>query len=191
MVRAAEQAAAAAGTSQRRSQNLERNRVAASKCRRRKSQWQAGLEDKKNELESRYKALRSETEELAEDVAQLRHMVMAHAFCNDANIDAWLRNQANNLTWSVGSSATPPGQASQASFSQASPSQASPSQTSASQASLSPDATSTEEDMLNFGTLLIPTTTKTPGLTMLTIFLQQTPALPYSTLILNPSSTRP
>lgn len=81
----------------RRTRNLERNRVAATKCRRRKNQWQAGLESKKSELESRFRALRGETEALAEEVAQLKHLVMAHAFCNDANIDGWIQNQADNL----------------------------------------------------------------------------------------------
>ncbi|KAM3536973.1 Cyclic AMP-dependent transcription factor ATF-7 [Beauveria bassiana] len=54
--------------SDRRARNLERNRIAATKCRRRKN-WQDSLERKKNELKSRYKALYHETEKLAEEVA--------------------------------------------------------------------------------------------------------------------------
>ncbi|KAJ6779337.1 hypothetical protein PWT90_04275 [Aphanocladium album] len=79
---------------QRRKRNLERNRAAASKCRERKKQWQDGLERRKTELENRYESLRGEARELAEDVAQLKNFVMAHAACNDANIDNWIRNQA-------------------------------------------------------------------------------------------------
>lgn len=81
----------------RRRRNLERNRAAASKCRQRKKQWQDGLERKKIELESRYKALHGETKQLMEEVAQLKNVVMGHAACNDANIDDWIRNEADNF----------------------------------------------------------------------------------------------
>ncbi|KAJ6788715.1 hypothetical protein PWT90_10053 [Aphanocladium album] len=89
---------AASGTAdKRRKRNLERNRAAASKCRQRKKQWQDGLERKKTELESRYKALHSESKELMEEVAQLKNFVMAHAACNDTNIDDWIRNEADSF----------------------------------------------------------------------------------------------
>lgn len=81
----------------RRRRKLERNRAAASKCRQRKKEWQDGLERKKIELESRYKSLHSEVKELMEEVAQLKNFVMAHAACNDANIDDWIRNEADSF----------------------------------------------------------------------------------------------
>ncbi|TQV91777.1 hypothetical protein V2A60_006104 [Cordyceps javanica] len=90
-------AAAVGAADKRRKRNLERNRAAASKCRQRKKQWQDGLERKKMELESRYKALHSESKELIEEVAQLKNFVMAHAACNDANIDDWIRNEADSF----------------------------------------------------------------------------------------------
>ncbi|OAA57181.1 activating transcription factor 7a [Cordyceps fumosorosea ARSEF 2679] len=86
---------AAGAADKRRKRNLERNRAAASKCRQRKKQWQDGLERRKMELESRYKSLHSECAELTEEVAQLKNFVMAHAACNDANIDDWIRNEAD------------------------------------------------------------------------------------------------
>ena len=88
---------ATASVDKRRRRNLERNRAAASKCRQRKKQWQDGLERKKIELESRYKSLHSEVKELMEEVAQLKNFVMAHAACNDANIDDWIRNEADSF----------------------------------------------------------------------------------------------
>ncbi|KAJ4146878.1 hypothetical protein LMH87_001437 [Akanthomyces muscarius] len=81
----------------RRRRKLERNRAAASKCRQRKKEWQDGLERKKIALETTYKALRSETKDLMEEVAQLKHLVMGHAACGDANIDNWIRNEAGNF----------------------------------------------------------------------------------------------
>lgn len=87
----------AGAADKRRKRNLERNRAAASKCRQRKKQWQDGLERRKMELEGRYKALHSESKELMEEVAQLKNFVMAHAACNDANIDDWIRNEADNF----------------------------------------------------------------------------------------------
>lgn len=81
----------------RRKRNLERNRAAASKCRQRKKQWQDGLERRKMELESRYKALTLESKELMDEVTQLKNLVMAHATCNDPNIDDWIRNEADSF----------------------------------------------------------------------------------------------
>ncbi|KAM3507216.1 hypothetical protein MY10362_001880 [Beauveria mimosiformis] len=89
--------AAVGAADKRRKRNLERNRAAASKCRQRKKQWQDGLERKKMELETRYKALHGEAKDLMEEVAQLKNFVMAHAACNDANIDDWIRNEADSF----------------------------------------------------------------------------------------------
>ncbi|KAM3501111.1 hypothetical protein MY11210_009424 [Beauveria gryllotalpidicola] len=89
--------AAVGAADKRRKRNLERNRAAASKCRQRKKQWQDGLERKKMELETRYKALHGEAKDLMDEVAQLKNFVMAHAACNDANIDDWIRNEADNF----------------------------------------------------------------------------------------------
>ncbi|KAM3550369.1 hypothetical protein MY1884_008280 [Beauveria asiatica] len=89
--------AAVGAADKRRKRNLERNRAAASKCRQRKKQWQDGLEHKKMELETRYKALHGEAKNLMEEVAQLKNFVMAHAACNDANIDDWIRNEADSF----------------------------------------------------------------------------------------------
>ncbi|OAA53237.1 activating transcription factor 7a [Akanthomyces lecanii RCEF 1005] len=89
--------AAAGIADKRRERNLERNRAAASKCRQRKKKWQDGLERKKAELENLFKALHSELKDLMEEVTQLKNFVMAHAGCNDANIDDWIRNAADRF----------------------------------------------------------------------------------------------
>ncbi|KAJ6782380.1 hypothetical protein PWT90_06470 [Aphanocladium album] len=94
MPKAAQRKAASTSEGGRRIRSLERNRIAATKCRRRKNAWQANLESKKDELESRYRALRSEADALTEEVAQLKNLVMSHAFCNDASIDSWIQAQA-------------------------------------------------------------------------------------------------
>lgn len=84
-------------TGSRCTRNLERNRIAATKCRRRRNEWQRNLERKKTELENSYKALRTETTDLIEEVAKLKHFVLAHASCNDANIDNWIVYQADKF----------------------------------------------------------------------------------------------
>ncbi len=81
----------------RHKRNLERNRIAASKCRQRKKQWQGSLERHKIELENRYKALHSESIDLFEEIAQLKNLVMAHATCKDVNIEGWIRSEADNF----------------------------------------------------------------------------------------------
>ncbi|OAA34069.1 activating transcription factor 7a [Beauveria brongniartii RCEF 3172] len=81
----------------RRRHNLERNCAAASKCRQRKRQWQEGLESEKKELEERCKHLHVEAEEIIEEIAQLKDLVMAHAGCDNTNIDIWLQNEADSF----------------------------------------------------------------------------------------------
>ncbi|KAK3185875.1 transcription factor [Lecanicillium sp. MT-2017a] len=81
--------------SQPRNRSLERNRIAASKCRQKKKEWLSDLEANKSRLESQYKSLHGEYNELLDEVTKLKNFLMTHASCNDPNIDGWINNEAN------------------------------------------------------------------------------------------------
>ncbi|KAM4065813.1 bZIP transcription factor [Hirsutella rhossiliensis] len=78
----------------KRSRCLERNRIAASKCREKKKQWVHELEATKDELESRHASLQREYSGLLDEATQIKTSLMAHAVCNDRNIDMWIESEA-------------------------------------------------------------------------------------------------
>ncbi|PHH76629.1 hypothetical protein CDD82_3902 [Ophiocordyceps australis] len=78
----------------RRNRCLERNRIAASKCREKKKAWVAALEDKKTALQGRHSALRREHADLVAECARIKTTLMEHANCHDGNINAWLEHEA-------------------------------------------------------------------------------------------------
>lgn len=78
----------------RRSRCLERNRIAASKCREKKKQWVQDLESAKAELEQQHASLQAECAGLLDEATQIKNWLMEHAGCGDANIDAWIGNEA-------------------------------------------------------------------------------------------------
>lgn len=84
----------------KRSKFLERNRVAASKCRQRKKQWMSGLQDTKNELEARHHQLQLEHSSLVNEVSSMKNQLMSHANCNDPNINLWIDNEARRFVQS-------------------------------------------------------------------------------------------
>lgn len=77
-----------------RTKNLERNRIAASKCRQKKKEWMVDLEEHKDVLESRHKTLRAEYFQLLEEVTAIKNELMAHAKCRDPNINFWIEKEA-------------------------------------------------------------------------------------------------
>ncbi|OAA51446.1 transcription factor ATF2 [Metarhizium rileyi] len=79
----------------RRQRSLERNRVAASKCRKRKKEWTEDLEQKKTGLESIHQELQSEYMDLLQECSQLKNLLINHAGCQDPNIDMWIKNEAS------------------------------------------------------------------------------------------------
>lgn len=81
----------------RRRKFLERNRIAASKCREKKKQYVSELEETKIELEAQHTQLQMEANALIAEISTLKHRLMAHAKCNDANIDRWLNNEARRF----------------------------------------------------------------------------------------------
>ena len=92
---------------QPRTRSLERNRIAASRCRQKKKEWLSGLEAKKSKLEKQYKSLQSEYNELLDEVTQLKSILMIHAGCNDQNIDGWINNEANTYIRRLSQNANP------------------------------------------------------------------------------------
>ena len=82
--------------SQPRNRSLERNCIAASKCRQKKKEWLTDLEANKSKLEKQFKSLHGEYNELMDEVTQLKNSLMTHAGCNDSNIDRWINNEANS-----------------------------------------------------------------------------------------------
>jgi DNA repair exonuclease SbcCD ATPase subunit len=77
-----------------RNQFLERNRVAASKCRQKKKEWAHDLEDTKSMLEAQNMELHSEYDELLEQVTNMKNSLLCHATCNDPIIDGWIELEA-------------------------------------------------------------------------------------------------
>ncbi|KAI0150307.1 hypothetical protein GGR57DRAFT_203294 [Xylariaceae sp. FL1272] len=81
----------------KRRQFLLRNRVAAMKCRKKRKEWVTDLEDTKLGLESQNSHLHLELDGLMEEASRIRAQLMAHANCNDVNIDKWIENEAKRF----------------------------------------------------------------------------------------------
>lgn len=81
----------------KRNKFLERNRIAASKCREKKKQFVSELEETKGSLEQRHAHLQVEYNALITEVGTLKHELMGHAKCNDSNIDSWIANEARKF----------------------------------------------------------------------------------------------
>lgn len=76
---------------------LQRNRVAAMKCRKKKKEWVSDLEETKSGLESQNAHLHMELDGLADEASRIRAELMVHANCNDSNIDKWIENEAKRF----------------------------------------------------------------------------------------------
>jgi len=77
---------------------LERNRLAASKCREKKKMFVSDLERTKMGLEADHTQLQLERAGLMREVGELKHKLMAHAKCGEPTIDSWLSNEARRFT---------------------------------------------------------------------------------------------
>ncbi|KAK8041215.1 hypothetical protein PG994_014222 [Apiospora phragmitis] len=86
----------------KKNKTLERNRVAASKCREKKKDWTKDLEETKIGLESQNSHLRMEYATLVNEVGEIRAQLMTHAGCHDANIDKWIENEAKRFVFGAG-----------------------------------------------------------------------------------------
>ena len=81
----------------RQEKNLERNRIAASKCRQRKKTWVQKLEEKKASLEAEHTELRNQVLELLQDLMQVKNYLICHSGCHDKNINAWVDREASEF----------------------------------------------------------------------------------------------
>lgn len=84
----------ASGPDAKRTRCLERNRVAASKCREKKKQWVHELEAAKTELEDRHARLQREYTGLLGEATLIKTALMDHSVCDDRNIDMWIESEA-------------------------------------------------------------------------------------------------
>ncbi|KAI1390995.1 uncharacterized protein F4822DRAFT_426848 [Hypoxylon trugodes] len=76
---------------------LERNRVAATKCRQKKKEWVSDLEEARFGLESQNNHLQMEYTSLRDEITHIKSQLMEHASCNDPNIDKWIENEAKKF----------------------------------------------------------------------------------------------
>lgn len=90
-------------STEKRKKFLEKNRIAASKCREKKKKWVHELEYNKSHLERHNMELRLEHRGLINELNQTKSMLMSHADCNDPNITEWLNNQARRIVQTTGS----------------------------------------------------------------------------------------
>ncbi|KAK0385441.1 hypothetical protein NLU13_7917 [Sarocladium strictum] len=81
----------------RRNKFLERNRVAASKCRQKKKEWMHSLEETKTELEKQHNTLHETLNGLLAEISVLKEHLMIHANCGDPNIDQWFATEARKF----------------------------------------------------------------------------------------------
>ena len=81
----------------KRNRLLEKNRVAASKCRQRKKEYVSDLEETKSGLENQNFRLQLEYHGLLGEVTQMKSQLMSHASCQDPIIDKWIQNEARRI----------------------------------------------------------------------------------------------
>ncbi|KAI2609085.1 uncharacterized protein GGS25DRAFT_522265 [Hypoxylon fragiforme] len=86
----------------KRNKFLERNRVAATKCRQKKKEWVSDLEGTRFGLESQNNHLQMEYSSLKNEITQIKSQLMEHATCNDPNIDKWIENEAKRFVLGAG-----------------------------------------------------------------------------------------
>ncbi|MCJ1312703.1 hypothetical protein MMC25_006379 [Agyrium rufum] len=89
---------------EKRSKFLERNRVAASKCRQKKKEWTSGLEQRARELQNDKAQLALMVSSLREEMMFLKGEILNHTNCGSKQITDYLALEADHIA-SGGSSA--------------------------------------------------------------------------------------
>ncbi|PNP37035.1 hypothetical protein TGAMA5MH_11068 [Trichoderma gamsii] len=74
----------------------QRNRMAASKCRRKKKAKVDELKETKSSLEARNNDLHMEYQRLRQEIGQIKSDLIHHTECNDANINRWVEGEAKS-----------------------------------------------------------------------------------------------
>lgn len=80
---------------EKRKRFLERNRVAASKCRQKKKAWVNHLESQSEEISVKNKHLSLLVSTLKEEVLMLKNQLLAHSSCDCKVVRDYLHNQSN------------------------------------------------------------------------------------------------
>ena len=81
----------------KRSKFLERNRVAASKCRQKKKEWTQNLENRARELQKNNSQLRMVVESCRQEVLFLKGELLKHSQCECESIQAFIKSGANDF----------------------------------------------------------------------------------------------
>ena len=81
----------------KRSKFLERNRVAASKCRQKKKEWTQNLENRARELQKNNNQLRAVVESCRDEVLFLKGELLKHSQCECESIQAFLKSGAESF----------------------------------------------------------------------------------------------
>ncbi|EKG16546.1 Transcription factor Jun [Macrophomina phaseolina MS6] len=108
----------------KRDQFLERNRVAAHKCRQKKKEWMAKLDDEFRDLSAKNKYLQAEVQLLSNTLYELKNLIFQHTDCRYGPIDEFIRLEAEKVQMRARFNSNPSGalqgtQQSQSSFAQA------------------------------------------------------------------------
>ncbi|KAF9700985.1 hypothetical protein EKO04_001025 [Ascochyta lentis] len=80
-----------------RQSHLEKNRLAAHKCRQRKKEYIGGLEGRAREFSAKNKALKESVAILREEILSLKNEVLRHAGCGFWAVDEYLARCAGDL----------------------------------------------------------------------------------------------
>lgn len=83
-----------------RAKHLERNRIAANKCRQKKKKEHQKIQSCLHDETARHDSLMAELNDLREEIWKLKNTVFAHASCNDRHINRQLACMSENLTGS-------------------------------------------------------------------------------------------
>ena len=83
---------------EKRSKFLERNRIAASKCRQKKKEWTNNLEVRARELQSSKNQLSLIVGSLKNEVMFLKGQMLRHTGCGCSQIREYLTHEADNIT---------------------------------------------------------------------------------------------
>ncbi|OJD37334.1 bzip transcription factor [Diplodia corticola] len=81
----------------RREVNLEKNRLAANRCRRKKRDWTDKLEDRHRNLSVHNQLLHAEISGLRDDIFALKDMALRHADCGFRPIDDYVKREAERV----------------------------------------------------------------------------------------------
>ena len=81
----------------KRSKFLERNRVAASKCRQKKKEWTQNLENRARDLHKNNNMLRMNVESLRQEILFLKGELLKHSSCGCEQIQSFIKSGTNNF----------------------------------------------------------------------------------------------